>query len=98
MHEIGICEDVLDAVLRRADGRTVTRVKVRIGAALHVSQDLFDQAFPLVAAGTEAADARVEVVTVPGEEMVLESIAVAAGAPTAANAAGAPTAPSAPAG
>ena len=80
MHEVGICEDVLDAVLLRAAGRTVTRVKVRIGADLHVSQDLFDRAFPLVAAGTEAADAAVEVVTVPGDELLLESIAVATSA------------------
>jgi hydrogenase nickel incorporation protein HypA/HybF len=77
MHEVGICEDVLDAVLRRANGRTVTRVRVRIGAEQKVSQDLFDRAFPLVAAGTEAADAAVDVVTVPGNELMLESIAVA---------------------
>jgi hydrogenase nickel incorporation protein HypA/HybF len=77
MHEVGICEDVLDAVLRRARGRRVTRVKVRIGADLRVSQDLFDRAFPLVAAGTEAADAAVDVVPVDGDELTLESIAVA---------------------
>jgi len=77
MHEVGICEDVLDAVLRRANGRTVTRVRVRIGTDQHVSQDLFDRAFPLVAAGTEAADAVVDVVTVVGDELMLESIAVA---------------------
>jgi hydrogenase nickel incorporation protein HypA/HybF len=77
MHEIGICEDVLDAVLRRADGRTVRRVRVRIGTDHHVSPDLFDQAFPLVAAGTEAADATVEVSVVDGDELTLESIALA---------------------
>ena len=77
MHEVGICEDVLDAVLRRANGRTVTRVRVRIGADQHVSQDLFDRAFPLVAAGTAAAHAAVDVVTVPGDELMLESIAIA---------------------
>jgi hydrogenase nickel incorporation protein HypA/HybF len=78
MHEIGICEDVLDAVLKRAHGRTVTNVKVRVGAGLKVSEDLFDQAFPLVAAGTEAADATVEVVLVDGDQLTLESIALAA--------------------
>jgi hydrogenase nickel incorporation protein HypA/HybF len=79
MHEVGICEDVLDAVLRRANGRTVTRVRVRIGSAHHVSQDLFDRAFPLVAAGTEAAGAAIDVVPVDGDELTLESIAVARG-------------------
>ena len=77
MHEVGICEDVLSAVLRRANGRTVTRIRVRIGAEQHVSQDLFDRAFPLVAAGTEAANAAVDLVTVPGDELMLESIALA---------------------
>jgi Zn finger protein HypA/HybF involved in hydrogenase expression len=77
MHEVGICEDVLDAVLHRANGRTVTRVRVRIGADQHVSQELFDRAFPLVAAGTEAANAAVDVVAVAGDELTLESIAVA---------------------
>jgi len=76
MHEVGICEDVLDAVLRRAGGRTVTRVTVRIGTEQHVSQELFDRAFPLVAAGTEAADAVVEVISVGGNELTLESIAL----------------------
>ena len=77
MHELGICEDVLDTVLRRANGRTVTHVRLRIGSDLHVSQDLFDQAFPLVAAGTDAADAAVDVVAVEGDELVLESISLA---------------------
>ena len=76
MHEVGICEDVLDAVLRRASGRTVTRVTVRIGAEQHVSQELFDRAFPLVAAGTDAADATVEVIPVEGNELTLQSIAL----------------------
>lgn len=79
MHEVGICEDVLDAVLQRANGRRVTRVKVRIGAEHHVSQDLFDRAFPLVAAGTEAAGAAVDVEPVIGDELTLESITVAKG-------------------
>ena len=76
MHELGICEDVLNVVLDHAHGRTVTRVRVHVGADLHVSEDLFDQAFPLVAAGTEAADAEVEVVVVEGSELMLESIAL----------------------
>ena len=77
MHELGICEDVLDAVLMRANGRTVRKVRLRIGTEQHVSADLLDQAFPLVAAGTEAADATVEVQVVDGDELTLESIALA---------------------
>jgi hydrogenase nickel incorporation protein HypA/HybF len=78
MHEVGLCEDVLEAVLRRAQGRTVTRIRLRVGTSHHMSEELFDQTFPLVAAGTEAADADVDVVVVDGDELVLESIAVAA--------------------
>jgi hydrogenase nickel incorporation protein HypA/HybF len=65
VHELGLCEDVLQAVLRRAGGRTVTAVRVRVGALHRVSDQAFDQAFALVAAGTPAEAAAVDVVTVP---------------------------------
>ena len=32
LHELGLCEGVLQAVERRAAGRRVTRVRVRVGA------------------------------------------------------------------
>ena len=48
MHEVGLCEDVLDAVLRRADGRRVTGVRVRVGVLHHVSDASFEQAFQVV--------------------------------------------------
>lgn len=79
MHEVGICEDVLDAVLRRADGRTVKTVKLRVGTAHHMTGDLFDRTFPLVAAGTVAAGASLDVDIVDGDDLVLESITVARG-------------------
>lgn len=31
MHELGLCEDILRAVLKRADGRRVRACRVRIG-------------------------------------------------------------------
>lgn len=79
MHEVGICEDVLDAVLRRADGRQVRRVKLRVGTSHHMTPDLFNRTFPLVAAGTLAADASLDVDIVAGEELLLESITFAGG-------------------
>jgi hydrogenase nickel incorporation protein HypA/HybF len=60
MHEIGYCEGVLDAVERRAAGRPVARVGVRVGA-LH----RFEQSFQLVEAGGVADGATTEVVTIP---------------------------------
>jgi hydrogenase nickel incorporation protein HypA/HybF len=64
MHEFGLCEGVLEAVQKRAAGRTVTRVRLRCGVRHAVDPAAMAQAFGLVAAGTEAADAAVEVVTV----------------------------------
>jgi hydrogenase nickel incorporation protein HypA/HybF len=65
MHEFGLCEGVLDAVLKRADGRRVAGVRIRCGVRHAVDENAMASAFGLVAAGTEADGATVEVVTVP---------------------------------
>jgi hydrogenase nickel incorporation protein HypA/HybF len=65
VHELGMCEDVLHAIERRAEGRTVAAVGVRTGTMLRVVPDAFRQAFQLVSAGSVAQDAEVEVTTVP---------------------------------
>ncbi|QSB16134.1 hydrogenase maturation nickel metallochaperone HypA [Natronosporangium hydrolyticum] len=65
MHEIGLCEGIVAAVQRRAEGREVTRVRVRAGVLLRVVEPSLAQAFALLAAGTSAADAVVELVQVP---------------------------------
>ena len=65
MHEIGYCESLLPVVEARAQGRPVARVRVRAGAVHRLVPDSFQQAFDMVAAGTVAADARTELVTVP---------------------------------
>jgi hydrogenase nickel incorporation protein HypA/HybF len=65
MHEVGMCESLLDAVERRADGRRVLGVKVRIGALHRVVEPSLDQAFELVAAGTVAEGAAVDLVVIP---------------------------------
>jgi len=65
MHEFGLCEGVLSAVRQRADGRRVTGVRVRSGVRHAVDQESLAQAFSVVAEGTEAAGAAVELVTVP---------------------------------
>src|SRR5262249_39848347 len=65
MHEFGLCEGVLDAVQKRAAGRQVAGIRVRCGARHAVEPDAMAQAFGMVAAGTEADGAKVEVVTVP---------------------------------
>jgi hydrogenase nickel incorporation protein HypA/HybF len=65
VHELGMCEAILDAVERRAAGRRVARVKVRVGALHRVVEPALDQAFALVSAGTVAAGAAVDLVVVP---------------------------------
>ncbi|MGH3344281.1 MAG: hydrogenase maturation nickel metallochaperone HypA [Carbonactinosporaceae bacterium] len=65
MHEFGLCEAILDAVERRAAGRRVTRVRVRVGALHRVVPPAMGQAFALAAEGTVADGADVELLTVP---------------------------------
>jgi hydrogenase nickel incorporation protein HypA/HybF len=65
VHEFGLCEGVLQAVRERAGGRPVSGIRLRCGVRHAVDAETMAQAFGFVAAGTEAADAAVEVVTVP---------------------------------
>jgi hydrogenase nickel incorporation protein HypA/HybF len=65
MHEYGLAEGVLATVRQRADGRKVAGIKVRFGVRHAVDSESLAQAFGFVAAGTEAADATVDLVTVP---------------------------------
>jgi hydrogenase nickel incorporation protein HypA/HybF len=65
MHEYGLCEGVLDAVRARAAGRQVAEVRIRAGARHGVDRDSMSQAFQHMAAGTEAADAVVDLVVTP---------------------------------
>jgi hydrogenase nickel incorporation protein HypA/HybF len=58
-------EGVLTAVERRAHGRPVARIGVRIGAVHRVVADAFDQSFRMAAAGTVAEGAATELVVVP---------------------------------
>ena len=65
MHEFGLCKDIVSAVERRADGRRVTAVRVRVGVAHRVSEHALAQAFTEVAEGTVADGAAIEVVSEP---------------------------------
>ncbi|MGA2208564.1 MAG: hydrogenase maturation nickel metallochaperone HypA [Acidimicrobiales bacterium] len=65
MHELGLCEAILDAVERRAGDRPVARVRVRVGQLHHVHPEAFEQSFSLVAAGSVADSAAAELVLIP---------------------------------
>jgi hydrogenase nickel incorporation protein HypA/HybF len=64
MHETGLCEAVVDAALRRAAGRRVTRIRVRIGGHL-VDPAVITQGIQVAAAGTDADGTGVELVLDP---------------------------------
>src|ERR1700722_4626324 len=65
MHEYGFSEGVLDAGRQRAHGRQGARIRVRFGVRHAVVAESLEQAFSLVAAGTEAADAAGDPLPVP---------------------------------
>lgn len=65
MHELSYCEGVLEAVERRAAGRPVSAIGVRIGATHRVVADAFQQSFQIAAMNGPAADAETTVVVVP---------------------------------
>jgi hydrogenase nickel incorporation protein HypA/HybF len=65
MHEFGLAQGVLDAVLRRAAGRPVRRVRLRAGVRHGLDQASLAQAFGLLAEGTEAEGAALDLVAVP---------------------------------
>lgn len=64
MHEIGLSEAIVEATLRRAQGRSVESVRVRVGGH-PVDADVVNQGFQLAAMGTEAENATVEIVSEP---------------------------------
>ena len=65
MHELGLCEAVVNAVERRAGDRPVARIKVRVGLLHHVHPEAFAQSFTIAATGTVVQDATAELVLLP---------------------------------
>jgi hydrogenase nickel incorporation protein HypA/HybF len=65
VHEVGLCEGVLEAVERRAAGRRVRTVTVRAGVMHRIVPESMETAFALVAAGTVAEGADIRLVLVP---------------------------------
>ena len=65
MHEMSYCESVVQAVERRAGGRPVDAVGVRIGSLHRIVAAAFQQSFSMAATGGVAAEAVTELVVVP---------------------------------
>ncbi len=86
MHELGLSESIVDAALRRAAGRRVTGLRVRIGGHV-VAPEVVTQGIRLAAAGTVLEDATVDLVLEPmmvscrecgGSEAVSDHLALVA--------------------
>ena len=67
MHELAIAGHVVDIAARHADGRTVTKVFLKVGHLRQVVPSALSFSFDLVAQGT----------TVEGAEIVLEEVLAA---------------------
>ena len=74
MHEVGLCEGIVDAALRRAAGRRPVCVRVRVGGHHAADREALEQAFQVLTMETELSDATLEVVPVDGDELMLESL------------------------
>jgi hydrogenase nickel incorporation protein HypA/HybF len=61
MHELGITQSVVDAVCERAAGRPVRSVRVQVGALTAVVPEAMRFCFELVAEGTVAHGARLDI-------------------------------------
>ncbi len=84
MHEVGLCESIVDAALRRAAGRRATRVNVRVGGHHAADRDALMQAFQMLTLESPLADAELNVIEVPGDELMLESLEFPADSATGA--------------
>lgn len=65
MHELSIADAMLGVVLKHAGDRRVTRVGLRVGHLRQVVPSALEFAFELVAQGTAAEGAELELVQVP---------------------------------
>jgi hydrogenase nickel incorporation protein HypA/HybF len=79
MHELAICEGILDVVLEAAGDRPVRRVAVAIGPQWAVSRESFDQSFQVAAQDTPAAGALIEQEEAPGGTLVIKEIELEGG-------------------
>lgn len=64
MHELGLCEGIVEAATRRAAGRRVRGLRVRVGGQL-ADQEVIRQGVAVAAMGTVAEGADVDLVLEP---------------------------------
>jgi len=65
VHELGLCEAIVQRVEERAGDRPVARVIVRVGRMHHVHPEAFEQSFMMAAMGGVAEHAAAELILIP---------------------------------
>ncbi|CAN5535881.1 hydrogenase maturation nickel metallochaperone HypA [soil metagenome] len=65
MHELALCQAIVDTVERHADGRRVARVEVRIGHFRQVVPDSLQFSWQMITTGTDLADCALAIDHVP---------------------------------
>jgi hypothetical protein len=76
MHEMGLAQAILDTALQIAGDRPVRRVAVSAGEQQAVSAESLAFSFELVADGTLAAGATLDVRQVPGARLLVDEVEV----------------------
>lgn len=66
MHELSIAQSVVDQIAARLPGAAIAVVRLRIGELSGVVPSAIEFCFPVAAAATPLADARLEIESVPG--------------------------------
>jgi hydrogenase nickel incorporation protein HypA/HybF len=65
VHELSICSSIADIARRRADGRTITVINVRVGQLRQIVPDTLVYCWSLVSEETALAGSRIVVESVP---------------------------------
>ena len=81
MHEMGLAEGILAVCLPIAGDRPVLRVAVSVGERQAVSADSLEFNFQLIAEGTAATGALLQVRSVPGDRVLVDEVEVGGDAP-----------------
>jgi len=76
MHELAVAQSIVDKVSETAAGRRVLKVTLEIGATSCVSADAIAFSFDLVAEGTVAQGAMLDIRPVAGEALNLKSMEI----------------------
>jgi len=76
MHELKLIQDLLSAALKAANGKVIKIVRIKVGEHCHAAPDNVEFLFKTAAHNTPAAEAKIEIAVIPGEDLILDSIQI----------------------